>query len=91
MLPPPTMTLHGCQGLASQDWKDSIIRGGEGRGRGEDFPSTSWQMKTAPKDFRPPKAKVRREEIQLILYVVLEHPLFYQLFEGQGYTLSILQ
>ena len=34
---------------------------------------TSWQMKTAPKDFRPPKDKAGREEIQLILSVGFEH------------------
>lgn len=44
---------------------------------------TSQQKKTVPKDFRPPKAKAGREEIQLIFSVVLEHPLLPSCLTGR--------
>ena len=49
---------------ASQDWKDCEIRDGGGSCSREDFPLTSWQVKIIPKDFRPQKAKSKRQETQ---------------------------
>ena len=49
---------------ASQDWKDCEIRDREGSCSREDFPLTSWQVKITPKDFKPQKAKSKKEGSQ---------------------------